>query len=202
MIIREESNKTKVVLFPGEFYVADSDTAMMALVGSCACVCLYDPVNGIAGMGQFMLPIDEELPNNTPHVGGPWDYGANAMKEFVHNMTACGADKRFLRAGICGGTSFHIPSIYDEHFDQVGPGTSHFFREYMRKEGINIIGSDMGGNTGRIVRFETRDYFLNIRKIKDISLAGLAYRDREYWKAELKNYRAERLALPDMKRTA
>lgn len=201
MIIREDAGVTKVVLFPGEFYVADTETVMMALVGSCVCICLYDPVNGIAGMGQFMLPVDEEI-TGFQSSGGPQGHCLKIMKEFTDEMAAKGADRRFLRAGICGGSSFYIPSDYEEHFDQAGAGTSHFIREYMRKEGINVVGSDLGGTTGRIVRFATQDYFLNIRKIRHVSLTGLAYRDREYWKIIVKKYGAECLEVPGMKRTA
>ncbi|HDP80841.1 MAG TPA: hypothetical protein ENN21_08365, partial [Spirochaetes bacterium] len=58
-MIRSEAskyNKSMCILFPGDYFATKENCILGTVVGACVCVCLYDEVRGIGGMGHFIVP--------------------------------------------------------------------------------------------------------------------------------------------------
>ncbi|MDD3846728.1 MAG: chemotaxis protein CheD [Syntrophorhabdaceae bacterium] len=197
MIIRDESHGKRVVLFPGDHYVTDKRLRISTLLGSCVSACLYDPVNRVVGMNHFLLS-NKRYTNDVPIViSEAGRYGVHAMELIINGMLKLGAQRKYLKAKVCGGSSLLPPKDGKDSFHCVGRVNCRFIQEFLRNDGITIVSSDLGGNLGRVVHFDTQDYSLYIRKIRKVSLAGLSVRDKEYWKRELKRHREEG-TLPDV----
>jgi chemotaxis protein CheD len=191
MIVREESYGKRVVLFPGDYFVTDKKLRISTLLGSCVSACLYDPVNRVVGMNHFLLSnkrYTEDVPLVLSEAGR---YGVHAMEITINGMLRLGAQRKYLKAKVCGGSSLLIPKDGKDSFRCVGRVNCAFIQEFLRNDGIAIVSSDLGGNLGRVVHFDTHDYSLYVRKIRKVSLAGLGARDKEYWKRELKRHLEE-----------
>ncbi len=197
MVIREESYGKRVILFPGDYYVTDKQVRISTLLGSCVSACLYDPVNRVVGMNHFLLS-NRRYTNDMPIViTEAGRYGVHAMELIINGMLKLGAERKHLRAKVCGGSSLLVPKDGKDSFHCVGRVNCAFIEQFLRNDGIRIVSSDLGGDTGRVVHFDTHNFCLYIRKIKKVSLEGLGIRDKEYWKRELKRHRDEGTA-PDI----
>ena len=191
MIVREESYGKRVILFPGDYYVTDKQIRISTLLGSCVSACLYDPVNKIVGMNHFLLS-NRRYSHTAPLVmTEAGRYGVHAMEIIINGMLKLGAQKKYINAKVCGGSSLSITREKRDNFHCVGEVNCRFIKEFLQNDRIKIVASDLGGDTGRVIHFDTHDFTLYIRKIKKVSLKGLGIRDKEYWKRELKRHREE-----------
>lgn len=191
MIVREESYGKRIILFPGEYYVTDKKVRISTLLGSCVSACLYDPVNRIVGMNHFLLSNKRYTRDMPMVISDAGRYGVHAMELTINGMLKLGAQKKYLNAKVCGGSSLSVARESRDSFHCVGEVNCRFIEEFLRNDGIKIVASDLGGETGRVVHFDAGDYALYIRKIKRVSLKGLGVRDKEYWKEELRRHREE-----------
>ncbi len=188
MIVREETYGKRVVLFPGDHFVTDKKLRISTLLGSCVSACLYDPVNRVVGMNHFLLSTkryNDDMPLVLSEAGR---YGVHAMELIINGMLKLGAQRKYIKAKVCGGSSLLKTQKDEDSFRCVGRVNCAFIQEFLRNDGITIVSSDLGGDLGRVVHFDTRDYALYIRKIRKVSLQGLGARDKEYWKRELKRH--------------
>lgn len=191
MIVREESYGKRVILFPGEYYTTDKKVMISTLLGSCVSACLYDPVNKVVGMNHFLLSnrrYTRDMPLVMTEAGR---YGVHAMELTINGMLGLGAQRKYLNAKVCGGSSLSVIKENRDTFHCVGEVNCRFIKEFLQNDGIKIVSSDLGGDTGRVVHFDTRDFSLYIRKIKKVPLKGLGARDKNYWEEELKRHREE-----------
>jgi chemotaxis protein CheD len=191
MIVREESYGKRVVLFPGDHFVTDRKLRISTLLGSCVSACLYDPVNRVVGMNHFLLSTKRYTDDVPLIVSEAGRYGVHAMELIINGMLKLGAQRKYLKAKVCGGSSLLKAQDGKDSFHCVGRVNCAFIREFLRNDGITVVSSDLGGNLGRVVHFDTLDYSLYIRKIKKVSLRGLGVRDKEYWKRELRRHLEE-----------
>lgn len=191
MIVREEPYGKRVILFPGEYYVTDKKVRISTLLGSCVSACLYDPVNRVVGMNHFLLSIRRYSQNAPLVMTEAGRYGVHAMEIIINGMLKLGAQKKHINAKVCGGSSLSITRENKDNFHCVGRVNCRFIKEFLQNDGIKIVSSDLGGPTGRVVHFDTKDYSLYIRKIKKVTLNGLGVRDKEHLEQELKRHFGE-----------
>lgn len=112
------------------------------LLGSCVCVCLWDPVAQIGGANHFQLPAGDSRDRSAR-------YGIHAMELLINRMMAFGADRRRFRAMAFGGGA--VTAALDRQ--RVGDRNIQFTREFFEAEGIPLVGGDVGGRWPRKVRF-------------------------------------------------
>ena len=190
MIIREESYGKRVILFPGEYYVTDRKLRISTLLGSCISACLYDPVNRVVGMNHFLLSgrlyAGDRVPIVMTEAGR---YGVHAMELIINGMLKLGAQKKHLNAKVCGGSSLNTSGDTVRNPSGIGEINCRFIEEFLRNEGIRTVSSDLGGEAGRVVHFDSHDYSMYVRRIKKVPLTGLGVRDNEYFKKELSKHR-------------
>jgi chemotaxis protein CheD len=171
--------------------VTDRKLRISTLLGSCVSACLYDPVNRVVGMNHFLLSTKRYTDDVPLIVSEAGRYGVHAMELIINGMLKLGAQRKYLKAKVCGGSSLLKAQDGKDSFHCVGRVNCAFIREFLRNDGITVVSSDLGGNLGRVVHFDTLDYSLYIRKIKKVSLRGLGVRDKEYWKRELRRHLEE-----------
>jgi chemotaxis protein CheD len=115
------------------------------VLGSCIAVALYDPEARAGGLNHFMLPGEfsrEDLVRN-PNA----KYGMYAMELLVNDLLKMGLKRRDLRAKVFGGGA--VLHFVDGSVTRIPQSNIDFAFEYLEKESIPVLASDVGGREPR-----------------------------------------------------
>lgn len=195
MHVAIRNNLPYVTIHPGELYVTRKQAVISTLLGSCIAACLYDPVNGVAGMNHFMLSnkrYSRTMPTCVTEAGR---YGIHAMELLINRMLNSGAVKQELRAKVFGGGSL-LPVREGSHsnFLCVGEVNCRFILEFLKNDCIPLIASDLGGPNGRVIRFSTSDYSVDRRRIAQSKIALVQKQEKTFW---LESIKTEEKKIPE-----
>jgi chemotaxis protein CheD len=171
----------RVILDPGECYASRDAVTLSTLLGSCVAACLFDPVNQVIGMNHFLLSnrrYARHMPACESEAGR---YGIHAMELLINEMMKQGARRECLKAKAFGGGSIIKPSETAGNFVCVGEVNSNFIKEFLENERIPLVGSDLGGEKGRVIHFSHGDFSVYVRRIGNDRSTQLAHRDRAVW---------------------
>jgi chemotaxis protein CheD len=127
------------------------------VLGSCIGTCLRDPATRIGGMNHFMLP--------TPVNGGeePSRFGVHAMELLIGEIQKLGGERGRLEAKIFGGGSVLRVLASATSVARLNIG---FITDFLEREGIPIVGSDVGGVEARQVLFRTDTGSALVRRLR------------------------------------
>lgn len=147
-----------VYLHPGEIFTSATPTEVTTILGSCVAVCLWDSQLRIGGVNHFLLP-------SPPNAEAPSArYGDTAIPRLLEELEALGSHRRNLRAklfgGACVGVGFRLSGKV-----QLGERNVALGRKVLAEEGISLIAEDLGGTSGRKLRFRTDDGTALIKKL-------------------------------------
>ncbi|MCP4298848.1 MAG: chemotaxis protein CheD [Proteobacteria bacterium] len=180
MKIETRNRKKWITIAPGEYYVTRKQPVITTLLGSCVAACLFDPVNRVAGMNHFLLAHhtrSKQVPLLETEEGR---YGVNSMELLINKMLTLGADRKYIKAKAFGGGN--VLQLNQSSPTQYAVGTANveFIRRFLRKEQIGLISSDLGGDSGRVIRFDTEDYSVYVRVIKKVNINNIKEREKSY----------------------
>ncbi len=129
-------------------------------LGSCIGLCIYDPVSKVGGMAHIVLPVVTSLNEGDP--GGK--YAVTAIPLLVDSMIKFGANRYRLIAKMAGGAEmFTFPG--QSPVLKIGERNAETIKEILDDIGIPLIGSEIGGNFGRTIQFDTNSGELWVRTI-------------------------------------
>ena len=132
-----------VNVIQGEYAVATKASVQMTTVlGSCIAACVFDTKARIGGMNHFLLP--GSVSGNSNNV----KYGAYLMELLLNDLLKSGADRRFMRAKLYGGSKMNAS------IGNVGERNILFVQDYLRNESIPIEAEDLGGTQSRRITFQ------------------------------------------------
>lgn len=138
--------RTRHYVAPGQILVSASPAAVTTILGSCVAVCLWDSQKRIGGINHFMLPQFAEVGAASPR------FGNVAMEQLVEQMRLAGARLPMLQARVFGGSCMFEPMQGPDHLGQKNAGLAI---DYLRRRGIQIVETDVGGTRGRRLIFHT-----------------------------------------------
>jgi chemotaxis protein CheD len=158
-----------VKILPGQLFASNEGTAITTLLGSCVSVCLYDEASGIGGMNHFMLP-------KLVQPGAPDDcsgaclrkesccarYGNCAIRQLLQELERLGANYSRLQAKLFGAAKLMAAGM------QVGEKNAEFAIEHLKRLGIPISASDLGGNHPRKVIFFPANGRAFVKRCRDL----------------------------------
>lgn len=147
------------IINAGDYYVSSKDEFIGTLLGSCVAVCLYDPINKIAGMNHFMLPGKITL--NDRNSAQSERYGITAINELLQAMMANGASRENLVSKIFGGGSV---LRFEKKVNTIPLDNIRVARIMLEMEDIPILESDVGGEYTRKLLFEVDSGKVFLRK--------------------------------------
>lgn len=128
----------------GEFFVSnDPNLVLSTVLGSCVAACLRDPVARIGGMNHFLLPGDADRARSSDAER----YGVHLMELLVNGLMSSGAQRERLEAKLFGGAK----TIFKT--SDVGAMNARFAEQFLKNEGIRILGGSLGGPQGRRIEF-------------------------------------------------
>ncbi len=145
-------NNIVIYLKPGEIYASCDDIIIKTILGSCIAVCLHDKVNHVGGANHYMLPIHKSGAND------PYNYGENAIPALIDAVLSEGGNKKYLVSQIVGGSCTRPDSAID-----VGRQNIEMARRQLAQHGIPILREEIGGTTGRVVRFFPKNNELEVK---------------------------------------
>lgn len=133
-------------IFLGHHLVSDKpDVMMVTTLGSCVAACVRDPEAAVGGMNHFLLPDVPE--SEQDHAGTAARYGSVAMERLINEILARGGKRSRLEVKLFGGAR-----VIDSSMD-VGRKNAAFALDYVRREGLKLVGQDFGGTSARRVHF-------------------------------------------------
>jgi chemotaxis protein CheD len=141
----EDSAAKRVHIIQGEWKVSeDPNVVLSTILGSCVAACIRDPSAGVGGMNHFLLPGSA-----VPGAGGgdATRYGVHLMELLINGLLKKGARRDRLEAKIFGGAKTIAT------FSNVGEQNAAFATQFLRDEGIRVVGSSTGGDHGRKLEF-------------------------------------------------
>ena len=158
---------------PGGWAI-EAERPISTLLGSCVAVCLFDPKLRLGGMNHFLLPSSATGNNSDMDVILNGDY---SMEVLVNGLLNKGAQKSRLLAKAFGGGTI-ISSIRMA----IGERNSTFAHEWLDREGIKLIASDLNGPWSRKVVFVPNNGAVFCRRIPttQANIADVARAEQEY----------------------
>jgi len=174
-----------ITLHPGEYFATKGDTIISTVLGSCVAVGIFDEEAGAGGLNHFMLPgdaakLDLAMSHNAR-------YGMYAMELLINDLMKLGARRAALKAKVFGGGS--VLRLSGGGSDIPG-GNVAFAFEYLRKEGIPVLASDVGGREPRKIFFFARTGKVLLKRIAG-NLVELTKKEEERYLKELAEGRKE-----------
>ncbi len=170
------NNSFAAKILPGEYYVTCADEAVITSLGSCVSACIRDRVFGIGGMNHFMLP--EAGGNKSIHAGDVTEaarYGSFAMEQLINEILKAGGRRENFEVKLVGGGQ--VIASMSSH---VGDRNIAFAREYVEKEGLTVIGEDLGGASPRRVVYFPATGKVRVKKLRsqEVLAQERAYQDQ------------------------
>lgn len=144
--MREESGAQKHFLHSGMLFVSRERCQITTILGSCVSVCLWNSQLKVGGMNHYLLPLWNGEGLSTPK------YGNIAMAKLIQLVLGLGSKKSKLQAKVFGGASTVASG---RGLIKVGERNIVLALETLEREGIPVINSDLGGNFGRKIIFDT-----------------------------------------------
>lgn len=185
---QHEEEYNRITIGPGEYYAANRRVLITTVLGSCVSACLYDPVNNIVGMNHFLLSsrrYARDLPFCITDAGR---YGIHSMELLINAILKKGANRSNIKAKAFGGGSV-IKALNSSptNYFAVGEVNKKFILEFLKEESIPLVSSDLGGHVARVIYFDSRDFSVYVRKMKEIK-PHLITREQEYWKKSIQKH--------------
>jgi chemotaxis protein CheD len=137
----------KVLLLPGEYYISRKPHEISTLLGSCVAVCLYNRRNKFGGMNHYMLPTSGMEPQS-PKYG---DFSIGLMIRFMKEQSG---SLEGVEAMIFGGARLMSAPQTGAN---IGEANLAMARNMLREHHIPITRSQVGGNSGLKIRYQTWD---------------------------------------------
>jgi chemotaxis protein CheD len=169
--------KCTIKLMPGEYYVSAHDELISTVLGSCVSACIRDPDTGVGGMNHFMLPGCEQSCNSK--WGGakalPTRFGVPAMRMLVDDIMRVGARKSRLEVKLFGGGA-----VMAMDANNVGERNIEFALEFMRREGLNVVAQDLGGDHPRKVKYFPRSGRVMVKRMRSQNTQDLINEEQQF----------------------
>ena len=127
-------------------------------LGSCIGICVFDPALKLGGMAHIMLPT------SNGHAGkDSAKYADTCLDLMLQDILHMGASKTRLKAKIAGGAQmFAFPGT---PVLKIGDRNAEAVEQGLRKHGIQLLVSEVGGNFGRTIYFDVNTGALRIKTI-------------------------------------
>jgi chemotaxis protein CheD len=155
-ILPESAARERITVMQGQAVVSgDPRVELSTVLGSCVALCLYDPDRRLGGMNHFLLA--------EPPAGGTVDeyYGTYLMELLINQMLEKGARRARLKAHLYGGANVNRTMMH------IGTANADFAREFVQREGIDLVRQALGGGNARRVDFRPALGQVRCRSVQD-----------------------------------
>lgn len=128
-------------------------------LGSCVAVCLFDPVQRVAGMAHVVLPCAPPSYDGTM----PGRYAETAVRALIAAMEAHGCVRYRLTARLAGGAA--VLALKDS-LGGIGARNVAVVRAVLARHDLPIVAEAIGGTQGRTVRLQAPSGRVLVRTVQ------------------------------------
>lgn len=154
---------------PGEYYVTQSDEAIITTLGSCIACCIRDKVTGIGGLNHFMLPENKSADASGKQ--GDW-----AMEFLINSILINGGERHNLELKYFGGAQL-LPGLQNIG---IGQKNIEFIEQYIQRESLTVVGSDVGDRPPRTVLYFPKTGKVKLKKLPINNAQEVAGKEKKY----------------------
>jgi chemotaxis protein CheD len=155
-------NAGDVVVRVAEVKVAGAGETLITVgLGSCVAVALHDADARIGGLAHILLP-SPALSRRDPN---PGKFPQTAIPLLLQDMVARGARVGRITARLAGGASM-FTSLQPAGTIQMGERNLVAVRAALSHSGIPLVGSAVGGDFGRTIRFSVADGRIEVSSVR------------------------------------
>ena len=164
-------------LLPGEYYVTTAHEVIATVLGSCVSACIRDTRIGVGGMNHFMLPLDASQGTSAwgAAVSAATRYGNVAMERLINDILKLGGRRENLEIKLTGGGRVLAAMTTD-----IGARNIEFVRQYVKDEGFNVVGEDLGDIYPRKVVYFPDTGKIRVKRFSAAKDQSMADRERNY----------------------
>jgi chemotaxis protein CheD len=164
----------KKIIMPGDYFVSWAPAEIATLLGSCVSACVWDSHRKIGGLNHFMLPDSPSEARTLADKTKSLRYGLYAMECLINDLLTMGAKREHLSAKVFGGANI-TGVLNNQH---VGRRNAEFVIEFLRKDKIKVVASDLGGPHSRRIRFNTQTSAVRVERVASANSAALQQEKR------------------------
>ena len=136
----------KRLLYPADIFVDKTPCVVSTVLGSCVSVCFYDPILKQGAINHYILPLWNG------HDLATMKYGNLAIIRILGELLTLGSKYENVVAKVYGGAEVLTGTPTNFH---IGKRNAQIAFEILNEFRIPIIVSDIGGNKGRKINFNT-----------------------------------------------
>ncbi|NLL52154.1 MAG: chemotaxis protein CheD [Peptococcaceae bacterium] len=149
-----------IIVGMADYKVGKSPAKLMTVgLGSCIGVCIYDLQSQIAGLAHIMLPSSGENSG-----GKETKYADTCLKLMLSDLDKLGAKANKLKAKMAGGAQM-FSFAGKASLLKIGERNILAVEQELKKAGIPLMASDVGGTYGRTINFDISTGELFIKTI-------------------------------------
>lgn len=154
-----------IYLKPGELTVAERPALVCTVLGSCVALTLFSPRLRVGAICHAMLPSGE--------CGGPFKYVDSSVRHMLEQFERLRIKRSEIVVKLFGGADM-FDAASPNRSPTVGRQNIQFASETLRQEGLQLVGSDVGGRQGRKLLFYTHTGEVLLKRLakQRQSLAG------------------------------
>ncbi len=164
----------KKIIMPGDYFVSWAPAEISTLLGSCVSACVWDSHRKIGGLNHFMLPDSPSEARSLGNKTKSLRYGLYAMECLVNDLLTMGAKREHLSAKVFGGANI-TGALNTQH---VGRRNAEFVIDFLQKDKIKVVASDLGGPHSRRIRFNTQTSAVRVERVASANSAALQQEKR------------------------
>lgn len=164
----------KKIIMPGDYFVSWAPAEIATLLGSCVSACVWDSHRKIGGLNHFMLPDSPSEARTLADKTKSLRYGLYAMECLINDLLTMGAKREHLSAKVFGGANI-TGALNTQH---VGRRNAEFVIEFLKKDKIRVVASDLGGPHSRRIRFNTQTSAVRVERVASANSAALQQEQR------------------------
>lgn len=147
LLLHQPAREHRINIVQGQHYVdSDPSTVLTTILGSCIAACVWDSGANVGGMNHFLLPGGGLANGQTPRSEAQ-RYGVHLMELLINDLLHRGAQKSRMKAKLFGGACM-IKGLTD-----IGALNAKFAEDFLKEEGIDLVGGSLRGNQGRRIQF-------------------------------------------------
>lgn len=143
----------EIYVQPGESHMVRTPAILRTLLGSCVGITFWVPRLGLAAICHAMLP---SYPANSPPKSSSADghrYVDFAIRDLAHEFDLRGVSRGEVQIKLFGGGDVLLTGQSSR--PTVGKLNCASALKTLREEGLEVIASSLGGNSGLKIQFNT-----------------------------------------------
>ncbi len=153
----------RIVLHPGDVYFGSGPAVVETVLGSCLSIVLRNPLTGFAAMSHCMLPRGGAVEKATASNPETYKYVDTCITVMLDLLEPHGG-LASVEVKIFGGADMFPPSAA-KRSGAIGAENAAVAMDLLQARNMRILRSDLGGNQGRKVRFDTRTGEVLVRRL-------------------------------------